>query len=107
MSETATSPAQEPDAAWACVEIFGHRRLWGRITEVEQFGARMLRIDEPADAESEEFRTSYYGGAAIFSVTPCTEALARKNNTVWKPRPVQLLEDRAPDDADDWGAPDV
>jgi len=36
---------------------------------------KMLRIDIPSD-KPEIFSTVFYGGAAIFSMTPCTEAAA-------------------------------
>ena len=61
---------------WAQVEIFGHRQHWGRIFEVERFGAKMLRIDIPTDHPA-VFDAVFYGGSSIFSVTPCTEEACR------------------------------
>ena len=61
---------------WAQVEIFGHRQHWGRIFEVERFGAKMLRIDIPTD-DPEVFEAVFYGGSSIFSLTPCTEEVCR------------------------------
>ena len=59
---------------WGQVEIFGHRRHYGRISEFSRFGVLMLRIDTPAGDDVETF---FYGGAAIFSITPMTEEKAR------------------------------
>lgn len=84
MSET--DLPQMPPEEWACVEIFGHRRHYGRISEAERFGAKMLRIDVPS-AEPEAFDTFLYGGGSIFSVTPCTEASARAWAERDRPRP--------------------
>jgi hypothetical protein len=80
------TPAADPPGArqWACVEIFGHRKHYGRISEVEKFGAKFLRVDVPSEAaapllgEAERFETFVYGGGAIFSVTPMTEDAARQ-----------------------------
>lgn len=58
---------------FAVVEIFGHRRLAGRVKEVEQFGTKMLRIDIPTEGDfAKGFTTQLYGGGSLFSVTPCT-----------------------------------
>ena len=59
---------------WAIVELMGHRKRAGRICEVEQFGATLLRIDIPA---GEETVTEFYGGGAIYALRPCSEELAR------------------------------
>lgn len=73
-----------PTDIWACVEIFGHRKHYGRVREVEKFGAKLLRIDVPIAVsapllgEEERFETHLYGGSSIFSFTPMTEEAARK-----------------------------
>jgi len=62
----------EPAEEFAIVEIFGHRRLAGRVIEVERFGAKLLRIDVPKKGDFVNgYDTQYYGGASIFSITPC------------------------------------
>lgn len=72
------APAPPPDE-YAVVEVFGHQRHVGRISEVERFGTKMLRVDEPADVLAEAADifaggcTSYFlSGASIFRLTPCT-----------------------------------
>lgn len=81
MTDTATTDRPTLDTApaprWARVEIFGHVRHHGLVSEVEQFGTRMLRVDVFTDGDV-PIATHDYGGAAIFSVTPCTEAYARE-----------------------------
>lgn len=73
-----------PPEIWACVEIFGHRKHYGRIREVERFGTKMLRVDVPVGGaapllgEAEQFETFLYGGGSIFSLTPMTEEAARQ-----------------------------
>lgn len=80
------SPSDESSAPeiWACVEVFGHRKHYGRISETERFWTKFLRVDVPVQSEAPllgeaaKFETHIYGGAAIFSITPMTEEAARK-----------------------------
>lgn len=83
-----TQTADEPFASWAIVEIMGHRKLAGFVTEQLVAGVRQLRIDVPAQEERDHpyyaerlpatpAFTQYYGGQSLFSLTPCTEAAAR------------------------------
>lgn len=75
------------DWEWAIVEIFGHRRHAGRIREEERFGSKMLRVDVPigGDAESNGWRTHWYGGAAIFSMVTTDEAEVMRLNKPYDP----------------------
>lgn len=87
---------EPPPEIWACVEIFGHRKHYGRVREVERFGTKMLRVDVPTGPttpllEAERFDTFLYGGAAIFSFTPMTEEAARKWAESERPKPYQPL----------------
>ncbi len=88
----AAAPGAQADEAkpveeiWALVEIFGHRRHYGRVTEVEKFGTKMLRVDVPLEKDG-EFATFFYGGASLFGMTPMTEAAARKWAAYDRPRP--------------------
>lgn len=92
----AATPAEalEPvEEIWALVEIFGHRRHYGRVTEVEKFGTKMLRVDVPLEKDG-AFATFLYGGGSVFGMTPMTEAAARKWAAYERPRretPVDAL----------------
>jgi len=50
--ETDTPTTAAPDE-WAIVEIMGHLRRAGRISEVARFGANLLRVDVPIDTDVE------------------------------------------------------
>lgn len=64
---------------WAIVELLGHRRLGGWVSETEQFGAKLLRIDIPSSSEPEKiFATQLYSPKSLYGVTPCDETEARK-----------------------------
>jgi len=74
--DDAAAAVTSPSVEWAIVEIFGHRRHAGKVSEEERFGAKMLRVDQPkfeVDG-SVTWTTHYYGGASIFGITPTDEA---------------------------------
>lgn len=76
---------------WAIVELMGHRRLGGLVREETRFGAAMLRIDVPS-SDGERMATQWYGGGAIYCVTPTTEAIARAIAKGAQPTPVNAWE---------------
>jgi hypothetical protein len=60
---------------WCKLEMFGHQTLAGRVSEVEQFGAKMGRLDTPnADGT---FTTVLFRPESVFRLTYVTEAAAR------------------------------
>lgn len=69
-----------PEGEYAIVEIFGHVTLVGRIEEVERFGAKMLAI-QPIYQKA-LLPPVYYGGSAIYGLTPCTAATALKRGPI-------------------------
>lgn len=68
----ATTGAYE---GWAVVELFGHVRLAGKVSEADQYGVKMLRVDVP-EVDGRPGFTSYKGGSALYAVTPTTEEVA-------------------------------
>lgn len=104
---TPADGAPPPDI-WACVEIFGHRKHYGRVKEIERFGTKMLRVDVPSGppaapllGDAATFETFMYGGNAIFSLTPMTEEAARKWADNERPKPYQPMGRLPPPDFDD------
>lgn len=80
------------DGYWAIVELMGHRRRAGLVKEVEQFGAKMLRLDIPA---GDEFVTEFYGGSSVYALRPATEEVARAAaEQLGDPRPVSPVSYR-------------
>jgi hypothetical protein len=70
----------KPYVGWALLELMGHRVRAGHVHQVEQYGVTQLRIDIPAYGEEGELAgevTEYYGGAAIYALSPCDEEVAR------------------------------
>ena len=68
--------------SWALVEIFGHQRMVGFLSQ-QAFGSGVLfRVDVPDLTSSGKVIragfTRYLGLAAIYSITPITEEMVRK-----------------------------
>ena len=76
-------------SGWACVELMGYRLRYGEVFEVEQYGAKMLRIDIPNPAAPEEPVSEFYGGSAIYAVTPMSEEICRVKIGARDLRPVK------------------
>ena len=72
-----TEIVNEAGAPWALVEIMGHSRVIGRVSESEQYGGRFVRVDIPA-TETVAAQTRLYGAAAIFSIRFLSEEVALK-----------------------------
>lgn len=90
----------EPEV-WAIVELMGHVRLAGRLTEEEKFGAKMGRLDIPksescpmlgiaahtmapdacpqcgGSGHVKGFVTQLFGGGSVYRITIVTEDVAR------------------------------
>ena len=92
--------------SWAIVEIMGHRKLAGRVTEESIAGTNLLRIDVPPVPEREGSYgqklqerpafTQYFGASAIFSLTPCNEETARQSADQFRDYPVELVQAISP-----------
>ena len=88
---------------WAILELMGHRRLAGYVTETEIAGAGVLRLDVPDGSEGEEggvFATQFYAPSALYCLTPTTEEIARAVASRTRPAPVQRWELPAASDAE-------
>jgi hypothetical protein len=83
-------------SGWAIVELMGHNRVVGRVSEVVQYGVTQMQIDAIVPGEA-ELKTQYVGGAALFRMTPCSEAQARADWSVASYRAPQLTEHRSDD----------
>ena len=74
MPETATKFEE-----WAVLELFGHQRLAGLVTEMQLGGASFVRVDVPQDDPQKQGwkLTKMYHPNAIYAITPVTEETAR------------------------------
>ncbi len=102
------------DDVWAIVELMGHVRLAGRLTEEEKFGGKLGRLDIPQSnpcwhcegtgqkafmaAEPCEtcngakvvsgFITQFFGASSVYRITIVTEQVARHTTKQTTPAPV-------------------
>jgi hypothetical protein len=76
---------------WAIMELMGHRKLAGRVSEATIGGASFIRLDIPKEGGL-DFATQFYAPAAVYCITPATEALARQYASNFQPRPVTRYE---------------
>jgi hypothetical protein len=88
---------ESPFTGWCVLELFGHRRIGGYVREVEFAGAKMVRIDIPADADIEDSKpiTQLYGGSAIYCLSPVGEEEAKAVAKRARPEPVSRYEVQA------------
>jgi len=60
--------------SWGHIELMGHQRIAGRISEQVIGGGNLVRVDVP---DGESFRTVFYGASAIYALHVTDEAAAR------------------------------
>jgi hypothetical protein len=117
----------DPLEGWAIVELMGHRRLAGFVTEQEIAGQSFLRLDVPGPAHPEDDEddgpavslkggfeggvTQFYSPQAVYCITPTTQDIAVTLGRRSSPAPVSRyeLEPPKPDpwhDSDDEEMPD-
>lgn len=77
---------------WAILELMGHVKLAGFVTEEELFGGKMGRIDIPRGDGDEGAVTQYFGGQTVYRLTPTSEEIARAFAARHQPRPVHTWE---------------
>jgi hypothetical protein len=71
---------------WAVVELMGHVKMAGRVSEEERFGAKMGRIEIPQEDGS--FVTQFFGGGSVYRITAVTEEAARLVAKAAKVQPI-------------------
>ena len=72
---------------WAIVELFGHSRIAGRVTEQVIGGCSFVRVDVPAVNGDQPF-TKLYGNGAIYAMSLVDEETATGAASMIRVRPV-------------------
>ena len=80
--EDADTPPSQELKSWALVELFGHQRIVGYLSQ-QSFGTGVLfRVDVPdLTSSGKSIRagfTRYFGLSAIYSITPISEEMVRQ-----------------------------
>ncbi len=75
---------------WAILELMGHRRLAGKVSESAIGGGAFIRIDMPM--KDGKTSTQFYSPGSIYCITPTTEEIAREVALASQPEPVSKWE---------------
>lgn len=76
---------------WCIVELFGHQRIAGRVTEQTIGGCAFVRVDVPAVGDVPAY-TRLFGQGAIYAINPVTEEVARASANAYRAVPVSPYE---------------
>lgn len=85
---------QEAFEGWAILELMGHRRLAGMLTEREIAGHRFLRLD--VHDGTDQVVTQFYSPSSVYAITPSTEQICRALGARLRPAPVSRYEIEPP-----------
>lgn len=95
---------------YCVVELFGHQKIAGLVTEQVIAGQGFIRVDVPETKRHPAF-TRMFGSGAIYSITPVSEEIAKAAAESIYIEPVQVyvapsrqLEE--PDDDDEFDRDD-
>ena len=72
---------------WCIVEIMGHQRYAGRVTEQVIGGTSFVRVDVPAVNDKPSF-SKCFGGGSIYCITPVDEETARAAAAEFRQQPL-------------------
>lgn len=72
---------------WAIIDLFGHQKIAGRISEQQVGGSSFVRVDVPAIDKQKPF-TKLFGPGAIYSITITDEETATAAANYYKPIPM-------------------
>ena len=88
MNETTEA---KPFDQWVILEILGHHRYAGRLTEQTIAGCGFLRIDIPAHKGRAEF-TKLFSPSSVYGITPTTEDIARAMAAQLQQEPISVYD---------------
>lgn len=88
----------EPTATtefWAIVEIYGHTKIAGLVTEQVLAGQGFLRVDVPDLPAAGPYKeqagfSRFYGANAIYSITPVSQEIALQVAQSMRVKPVNV-----------------
>lgn len=79
------------EIGWALVELMGHQRIVGNVSESVVAGGAFLRVDVP-ESDGQPAFTRMYGSQAIYCISPVAEDVARELIKRCRPEPVSRWE---------------
>jgi hypothetical protein len=76
---------------WAIVEMLGHRRVIGHVTEQVIAGSGFIRVDSPGP-DGSIAQTQFVAPASVYAITPISEFAARLATHSSTPEPVTVWD---------------
>ena len=80
---------------WCIMDLFGHQKIAGRVSEQVIGGQSFVRVDVP-EVNGQPAFTRLYGSGAIYSITPVSEEIARSAVAAMRVEPVAVYYLPAP-----------
>lgn len=81
----------EPFHQWAIVELFGHQRMAGCVTNEAVGGCNFVRVDVPETSGRPAF-TRLLGQGAIYAINIVSEDVARAAADSFRAEPVSVFD---------------
>lgn len=86
----------KPESLWAIVELFGHQRIAGRLSEHNFGGQAFVRVDVPAIPQEGKPDippvTKLFGNGAIYAINFVDETSARLTAATLRVQPVNTWD---------------
>ena len=103
--EQTDAPKQTAFHEWCLVELFGHQKIVGQVSEASLAGGAFLRVDVPS-FDGEAAFTRFFSPGAVYSISPISETIARAMMEQYRNQPVSRfelpqLEEKVQDDDED------
>jgi hypothetical protein len=99
MNMMANTQESEAFQGWAIVELMGHVKLAGKLSEQKLAGMSFLKLDIPAKpgtaVEGEFSATQFINPSSVYRIHPTTEDVARAVADSIAPDPVSRWEVKA------------
>lgn len=76
--------------SWAIVEVMGHKRFSGHVSEQSIGGTSFVRVDVPETKRGPAF-TKLLGAGSIYCISPVSEEIARADAETNYSHPLQEL----------------
>jgi len=76
---------------WAIVDVMGHQRYIGRVTEQVIAGTGFVRVDVPKTEKTQAW-SKLIGTGSIYAITPVSEEIARAMAEKRQDEPIQPYE---------------
>lgn len=73
---------------WAIVELMGHQKIAGELSEFVMGGSSFIRVDVP-ETESQPSYTRFLTDKAIYAINPVTEEVAKLKAEQLQNRPIE------------------